>query len=32
VVAGIVAFAWMMARPQAASAPATRALRTDRGA
>jgi hypothetical protein len=32
VVLGIVAFAWMVARPQAASVPATRALRTDRGA
>jgi hypothetical protein len=36
VVLGIVAFAWMVVRPQAASLPssnaATRALRTDRGA
>lgn len=32
VVVGIITFAWVVARPQAASTPATRALRTDRGA
>jgi hypothetical protein len=32
VVLGIVAFAWVVVRPQAANVPATRALRTDRGA
>jgi drug/metabolite transporter (DMT)-like permease len=32
VVAGIVAFAWVVVRPQSVDAPAARALRSDRGA
>lgn len=32
VIVGIIAFAWVAARPQAASVAQTRALRTDRGA